>query len=70
MSQQNHYVYEFSAFSPRRNKESSTEVRRFNAESLKGLPKEKLYSYSWSRDGSQLAFVRGSEIRDILLRMR
>ena len=38
---------------------------------LKDLPEEKLYSYSWSPDGKQLAFVRGSEIGDVvLLRMR
>ena len=36
-------------------------------ERLKGLPEEKLYSYAWSRDGKQFAFVRGSEIRDVIL---
>jgi Tol biopolymer transport system component/DNA-binding winged helix-turn-helix (wHTH) protein len=42
-----------------------------NPERLTGLPQEKLYSYSWSPDGKQLAFVRGSEIRDVvLLRMK
>lgn len=40
-------------------------------ERLKGLPEEKLYAYSWSPDGKQFAFVRGSEIRDVvLLQMR
>lgn len=42
-----------------------------NPERLKGLPEEKLYAYSWSHDGKQFAFVRGSEIRDVvLLQMR
>jgi Tol biopolymer transport system component/DNA-binding winged helix-turn-helix (wHTH) protein len=36
-------------------------------ERLKGLPEEKLYAYAWSRDGNQFAFVRGSEIRDVVL---
>ena len=36
-------------------------------ERLKGLPEEKLYAYAWSRDGKQFAFVRGSEIRDVVL---
>jgi Tol biopolymer transport system component len=36
-------------------------------ERLKGLPEEKLYAYAWSRDGKQFAFVRGSEIRDVIL---
>ncbi len=34
---------------------------------LEGLPKEKLYNFSWSRDGKWLAFVRGQEIRDVVL---
>jgi Tol biopolymer transport system component/DNA-binding winged helix-turn-helix (wHTH) protein len=34
---------------------------------LSGLPEEKIYSYSWSRDGKQLAFTRGVEIRDAVL---
>ena len=38
-----------------------------NPERLKGLPAEKLYAYSWSKDGKQFAFVRGSEIRDVVL---
>jgi Tol biopolymer transport system component/DNA-binding winged helix-turn-helix (wHTH) protein len=42
-----------------------------NPERLKGLPAEKLYAYSWSHDGKEFAFVRGSEIRDVvLLQMR
>jgi Tol biopolymer transport system component len=36
-------------------------------ERLKGLPEEKLYAYAWSRDGKQFAFVRGAEIRDVIL---
>jgi hypothetical protein len=36
-------------------------------ERLPGLPEEKLFAYAWSRDGKQLAFVRGAEIRDVIL---
>ncbi|HEX6733150.1 MAG TPA: hypothetical protein VF074_24220, partial [Pyrinomonadaceae bacterium] len=36
-------------------------------ERLLGLPEEKLYAYAWSRDGKQFAFVRGVEIRDVIL---
>ncbi|MEP6848860.1 MAG: LpqB family beta-propeller domain-containing protein [Acidobacteriota bacterium] len=34
---------------------------------LEDLPKEKLYTYAWSKDGKQFAFVRGAEIRDVIL---
>lgn len=34
---------------------------------LEYLPKEKLYTYAWSKDGKQFAFVRGQEIRDVVL---
>jgi Tol biopolymer transport system component len=34
---------------------------------LEGLPQERLYSYSWSPDGKQFAFTRGSTIRDVVL---
>jgi DNA-binding winged helix-turn-helix (wHTH) protein/Tol biopolymer transport system component len=34
---------------------------------LNGLPNERLYNFSWSRDGKWLAFVRGQEIRDVVL---
>ena len=34
---------------------------------LEGLPQEKLYNFSWSRDGKWLAYVRGQEIRDVIL---
>lgn len=34
---------------------------------LDNLPLEKLYTYAWSKDGSQFAFVRGQEIRDAIL---
>lgn len=37
------------------------------AHRLEGLPKERLYNFSWSRDGKWLAFVRGPEIRDVVL---
>lgn len=37
------------------------------AHRLEGLPKERLYNFSWSRDGKSLAFVRGPEIRDVVL---
>ncbi len=36
-------------------------------ERLKGLPEEKLYAYEWSRNGKGFAFVRGAEIRDVVL---
>ena len=34
---------------------------------LENLPKEKLFTYAWSKDGKQFAFVRGQEIRDVVL---
>ena len=34
---------------------------------LENLPKEKLYNFSWSRDGRQFAFVRGIELRDVVV---
>lgn len=34
---------------------------------LPGLPKEKLFTYSWSRDGQQFVFTRGTESRDVVL---
>lgn len=34
---------------------------------LEGLPREKMYNFSWSRDGKWLAYVRGQEIRDVVL---
>lgn len=34
---------------------------------LAGLPDERLYNFSWSRDGNWLAFVRGEEARDVVL---
>ena len=34
---------------------------------MQGLPKEKLYNFAWSKDGKQFAFVRGQEIRDVVL---
>jgi len=42
-------------------------LRGGNPERLTGLPEEKLYAYAWSRDGKQFAFVRGAEIRDVIL---
>jgi hypothetical protein len=36
-------------------------------ERIAGLPEEKLYTYAWSRDGQQFAFVRGAELRDVIL---
>jgi Tol biopolymer transport system component/DNA-binding winged helix-turn-helix (wHTH) protein len=36
-------------------------------QSVAGLPAEKIYPYSWSRDGKSLAFTRGVEIRDAIL---
>jgi hypothetical protein len=42
---------------------------RDNAEPyrIEGMPKERFYTFSWSRDGKWLAFVRGQEIRDVVL---
>ncbi len=34
---------------------------------IEGLPEEKIYRFAWSRDGKQFAFVRGTEIRDVIL---
>ena len=34
---------------------------------IQGLPKEKIYTYAWSRDGSQFAFTRGTESYDVVL---
>lgn len=34
---------------------------------MEGLPKEKFYNFAWSKDGQQFAFVRGQEIRDVVL---
>ncbi|MEP6902434.1 MAG: hypothetical protein ABJA66_11835 [Actinomycetota bacterium] len=34
---------------------------------LEGLPEEKIYTFSWSRDGKQLAFTRGKETLDAVL---
>jgi Tol biopolymer transport system component/DNA-binding winged helix-turn-helix (wHTH) protein len=34
---------------------------------IEGLPTEKLYAFGWSTDGKQFAFVRGSEIRDVVM---
>lgn len=34
---------------------------------IPGLPKEKLYTYAWSPDGSQFAFTRGTESYDVVL---
>lgn len=34
---------------------------------MEGLPKEKFYNFAWSKDGKQFAFVRGQEIRDVVL---
>lgn len=36
-------------------------------ERIAALPEEKLYSFGWSRDGKQFAYVRGQEIRDVVL---
>ena len=34
---------------------------------LPGLPEEKLFAYGWSPDGTQFAFTRGAETRDVVL---
>jgi Tol biopolymer transport system component/DNA-binding winged helix-turn-helix (wHTH) protein len=36
-------------------------------ERVLGLPDEKIYSNSWSRDGKLFAFTRGVEMRDVIL---
>jgi DNA-binding winged helix-turn-helix (wHTH) protein/Tol biopolymer transport system component len=38
-----------------------------DATRLEGLPKEKFYNMSWSKDGKWFAFIRGQEIRDVVL---
>ena len=37
------------------------------AKRLEGLPKEKFYNFAFSKDGKWFAFVRGQEIRDVVL---
>ena len=37
------------------------------AERMDNLPKERLYNSAWSNDGKQFAFVRGQQIRDVIL---
>jgi Tol biopolymer transport system component len=34
---------------------------------MEGLPMEKFYNFAWSKDGKHFAFVRGQEIRDVVL---
>ncbi len=34
---------------------------------MENLPKERLYNFAWSNDGKQFAFVRGQEIRDVII---
>ncbi len=34
---------------------------------MENLPKERLYNFAWSNDGKQFAFVRGQEVRDVVL---
>jgi len=36
-------------------------------ERVAGLPDEKIYANSWSRDGKMFAFTRGVEMRDVIL---
>jgi Tol biopolymer transport system component/DNA-binding winged helix-turn-helix (wHTH) protein len=36
-------------------------------ERLVGLPEEKMFGHGWSRDGKLFAFVRGVQIRDVVL---
>jgi hypothetical protein len=42
-------------------------ISRVANHDAEGLPKEKFYNFSWSRDGKWLAFVRGQEIRNVVL---
>jgi TolB protein len=39
-------------------------------ERMKGLPREKFYNFAWSKDGKFFAFIRGQEIRDVVLFQR
>ncbi len=34
---------------------------------IDGLPKEKIYSFAWSRDGKKFAFTRGESVRDVVI---
>jgi hypothetical protein len=36
-------------------------------ERVSGLPEEKIYSNSWSRDGKMFVFTRGVEMQDVIL---
>lgn len=38
-----------------------------DAKRLEGLPKEKFYNFAYSKDGKWFAFVRGQELRDVIL---
>ncbi len=45
----------------------SQAVEGGDAKRLENLPPEKLYTFAWSKDGKRFAFVRGQEIRDVIL---
>ena len=45
----------------------SQSIEGGEAKRLENLPKEKLFTHAFSKDGKQFAFVRGQEIRDVVL---
>ena len=38
-----------------------------NPSRLRGLPREMIYSYAWSKDGKQFAYTTGVAVRDVML---
>jgi tricorn protease-like protein len=55
-------VYRDNAFGYWQQPVDGGEARR-----IEGFPKEKFYNFAWSKDGKWFAFVRGQEIRDVVL---
>jgi len=45
----------------------SQSVESGESKRMENLPAEKFYNFAWSKDGKQFAFVRGQEIRDVVL---
>ena len=43
------------------------DVKGGEPQRIKDLPREKFYNFAWSKDGKRFAFVRGQEIRDVVL---
>jgi hypothetical protein len=42
-------------------------LRGGKPQQLTALPQEKMFGHGWSRDGRLFAFVRGVQIRDVVL---